>query len=77
VRFSSDKLRGVRLRLGLTQRDVRAVSQTTLSAIESGRQEPHPTTLRRLAEEYGVRVSDFFEEPTNAPKSLALVSPNH
>ncbi len=67
--FSAAKLRGVRLRLGLTQRDVGAVAQATLSAIESGRQRPHPSTLRKLATEYGVSVSDFFEEPATSPKA--------
>lgn len=60
--FSAAKLRGTRLRLGRTQREVSAVAQATLSAIESGRQRPHPSTLRKLADEYGVEVSDFFEE---------------
>jgi transcriptional regulator with XRE-family HTH domain len=67
--FSGDKLRGVRLRLGRTQRDVQSVSQATLSAIESGRQQPHPSTLRRLAEEYGVEVGDFFNEPSATQKA--------
>lgn len=62
--FSGEKLREVRLRLGRTQREVQAVSQASLSAIESGRQQPHPSTLRRLAEEYGVEVNDFFDPPT-------------
>lgn len=67
--FSGEKLREVRLRLGRTQREVQAVSQASLSAIESGRQQPHPSTLRRLAEEYGVEVRAFFEEPTSPPKT--------
>jgi len=70
--FSKEKLREARLRLGLTQRDVQAVSQTSLSAIESGRQQPHPSTLRRLAEEYGVEVSDFFDEPIITTPKVAL-----
>jgi transcriptional regulator with XRE-family HTH domain len=69
--FSSEKLREVRLRLGRTQREVQAVSQASLSAIESGRQQPHPSTLRRLAKEYGVEVQDFFEEVETAPKVAA------
>lgn len=69
--FSKEKLRAVRLQLGRTQRDVQAVAQPTLSAIESGRQQPHPSTLRKLAEEYGVEVRDFFEEVDQTPKSEA------
>ncbi|MDP9485430.1 MAG: helix-turn-helix domain-containing protein [Actinomycetota bacterium] len=60
--FSAAKLRDARLRLGRSQREVSAVAQATISAIESGRQRPHPSTLRKLADEYGVEVSDFFEE---------------
>src|SRR5215204_2446555 len=73
---SKEKLREARLRLGLTQRDVQAVSQTSLSAIESGRQQPHPSTLRRLAEEYGVEVSDFFDEPIITTPKVALQEEN-
>jgi len=73
--FSATRLRDVRLQLGLTQRDVRAVAQATLSAIESGRQRPHPSTLRKLAEEYGVEVRTFFEEVEEAPKGQP-VSPS-
>ncbi len=69
--FSAEKLRGVRLRLGRPQREVRAVAQATLSAIESGKQRPHPSTLRKLAEEYGVEVADFFEEVEESPKAAA------
>ncbi len=69
--FSAAKLRDARLRLGRTQREVHAVAQATLSAIESGRQRPHPSTLRKLAEEYGLSVSDFFEEAEESPKAVA------
>ncbi|MDP8950675.1 MAG: helix-turn-helix domain-containing protein [Actinomycetota bacterium] len=65
--FSREKLKRIRLRLGLSQRAVPGVAQDTLSALESGRREPRPSTLRRLAEAYGVEVADFFEDPAAPP----------
>ncbi len=67
--FSREKLKRIRLRLGLSQRAVPGVAQDTLSALESGRREPRPSTLRRLAEAYGVEVADFFEDPVTRPKA--------
>ena len=69
--FSREKLKGARLRLGLSQRAVPSVAQDTLSALESGRREPRPSTLKRLAEAYGVQVADFFEEVEDGPKVAA------
>ncbi len=69
--FSREKLKGARLRLGLSQRAVPGVAQDTLSALESGRREPRPSTLKRLAEAYGVQVADFFEEVEDGPKVAA------
>lgn len=46
------RLRQLRERRFLSQRDLAAlagVSQTTIVNIESGRNRPHPSTLRRLA----------------------------
>jgi transcriptional regulator with XRE-family HTH domain len=71
--FNREKLREARLRLGLTQRQVQSIAQTTLSAVESGRQRPHPSTLRKLAEEYGVSVGDFFDPPASAPNPTTAI----
>ena len=60
--FSGEKLRQIRLQQGRSQRDM-PVAHDTVSAIESGRRNPHPSTLRKLAEALGVEVRDFFEEP--------------
>lgn len=38
------------------------VAHDTVSAIESGRRKPHPSTLRKLAAALSCEVSDFFEE---------------
>ncbi len=69
--FSKERLKQARLRLGLSQRAVPGVAQDTLSALESGRREPRPSTLRRLADAYGVQVADFFEEVEESPKAAA------
>jgi transcriptional regulator with XRE-family HTH domain len=40
------------------------VAQPTISEIETGRREPHHSTLRKLADALGVEVVEFFaEEP--------------
>lgn len=72
--FSKEKLKRIRLQLGLSQRAVPGVAQDTLSALESGRREPRPSTLKRLAAAYGVEVRDFFEEATPSPKEAGPLS---
>ena len=67
--FSGEKLRQIRQTRGLSQRDL-PVAHDTVSRIESGRRNPHPSTLRKLAEALGVEVRDFFEE-VNTPKAGA------
>jgi transcriptional regulator with XRE-family HTH domain len=39
------------------------IGQDNISAIESGRHEARPLTLRRLAEALDVEVADLFREP--------------
>lgn len=72
--FSGEKLRQIRLQRGLSQRDM-PVAHDTVSAVESGRRNPHPSTLRKLAEALGVEVRDFFEEAEEAPKVEAPLLP--
>ena len=62
------ELRRIRKLKGLTQVELAAlsgVSQYTITEIETGRREPRPSTLHKLAEALGVEVADFF------PKVLA------
>lgn len=59
--FSGERLRQIRHQRGLSQRDM-PVAHDTVSAIESGRRKPHPSTLRKLAAALSCEVSDFFEE---------------
>jgi transcriptional regulator with XRE-family HTH domain len=50
---------------GLSQQelaDLAGVGQDSISAIETGKHEPHPRTLRKLAEVLDIEVVDFFRE---------------
>jgi transcriptional regulator with XRE-family HTH domain len=57
------KLKELRLDRGLSQEELHemtGVSRDTISRMESGdRPNPHPRTLRRLAEALGVTVADI------------------
>jgi transcriptional regulator with XRE-family HTH domain len=64
----------LRLEKGWSQKDLAdksGVGQDTISGIESGKHEPRPSTLRKLAEALDAEVVDFFsesEELTTRPK---------
>jgi transcriptional regulator with XRE-family HTH domain len=51
------------------------VSQPTISGIETGGRDPHPSTLRKLAEVLDVPVATFFEE-AEAPKAPHTAMPS-
>ena len=85
-----ETLREFRRQKGWSQKDLAdesGVGQDTISGIESGRHEPRPSTLRKLAEALDVEVADFFKEPAlplaEAPKTgptdsdWSLVSTEH
>jgi transcriptional regulator with XRE-family HTH domain len=63
------ELREIRLRRGLSQADLSAVTgvaEFTISEIESGkRANPRPSTLRKLAQALGVEVTDLYGEVDN------------
>ena len=64
-----EALKDIRRRHGLSQVDLSersGVAQNTISDIETGRRDPRPSTLRKLAKALGVEVGDFI-----APPSLA------
>ncbi len=68
-----DELKRLRRLRGLTQQELAersGVSQYTITEIETGRREPRPSTLRKLARALDVEVSDFFEG-SEGPKALA------
>ena len=72
-----EALKEVRRRHGLSQVDLSrrsGVAQNTISDIETGRREPRPSTLRKLAKSLGVEVADFYPE-TSHPKASAPSSP--
>ena len=61
-----ENVRRMRREKGLSQQelaDLAGVGQDSISAIETGKHEPHPRTLRKLAEALDVEVADFFREP--------------
>ena len=61
-----DTVKEIRRRKGWSQKDLAeesGVGQDTISGIESGRHEPRPSTLRKLADALDVEVADFFREP--------------
>jgi transcriptional regulator with XRE-family HTH domain len=72
-----EALKDIRRRHGLSQEDLSSrsgVAQNTISDIETGRRDPRPSTLRKLAKSLGVEVADFYPE-TSRPKASAPSSP--
>ena len=74
-----DTVKEIRRRKGWSQKDLAeesGVGQDTISGIESGRHEPRPSTLRKLADALDVEVADFFREPAvplpEAPRGARL-----
>jgi transcriptional regulator with XRE-family HTH domain len=58
------RLRWLRDRAALTQRELAErsrVTQSTIQRLEAGLQEARPTTLRKLARALGVRPADLLE----------------
>lgn len=71
-------VRRLRKERGWTQRelaDEAGTTQYTVSEIELGHRDPHPTTLRKLAEALGVSVAEFFVEESTDPKAPAPSQP--
>jgi transcriptional regulator with XRE-family HTH domain len=61
-----ESVRRMRREKGLSQQELAelaGVGQDSISAIETGKHEPHPRTLRKLAMALDVEVADFFKEP--------------
>jgi len=76
-----DAVKEIRRRKGWSQKDLAeesGVGQDTISGLESGRHEPRPSTLRKLADALGVEVADFFREPAipldEAPREAGRLS---
>ena len=76
-----DAVKEIRRRKGWSQKDLAeesGVGQDTISGIESGRHEPRPSTLRKLADALDVEVADFFREPAaplvEVPKEVGRLS---
>jgi transcriptional regulator with XRE-family HTH domain len=67
-------VRRLRKERGWSQRELASAAGTTqytISELEQGHREPHPKTLRKLADALGISVADFFvEEEQTDPKAL-------
>ncbi len=64
----------LRLEKGWSQKDLAVksgVGQDTISGVESGKHEPRPSTLRKLAGALDTEVSNLFSEELTAPKGAA------
>lgn len=74
-----ENLKAARSAAGLKQREVAdrlGVEQPTVQRWEAGKREPDNATLRRLAEIFGVKVSDLLGESSPPiPVSTALPAP--
>ena len=63
--FDGTKLREIRLRQALTLRELgvlSGVAYDTIHGIETGKQAPRPSTVRKLADALGVAPDAFFSE---------------
>ena len=63
--FDGKKLREMRLRRALTLRELgvlSGVAYDTIHGIETGKQAPRPSTVRKLAEALGVAPDVFFAD---------------
>lgn len=79
-----EKVRHIRKMRGLSQEalaQLAGVTQYTVSEIELGHRDPHPSTLRKLATALNVELAEFFRESADWKKELALKiesqAPNH
>jgi transcriptional regulator with XRE-family HTH domain len=72
--FDGTKLRELRLRRALTLRELGALSAVaydTIHGIETGRHQPRPSTLRKLADALGVTPDAFFADEEDEGKAAA------
>jgi len=68
------RLRRIRLERGLSLRGAAlkiGVTKETLSDLERARRHPHPPTLAKIAEGYGVEISDLLGPMVEEPVALA------
>lgn len=72
--FDPNRVRNIRIRRGLSRTEVASaigIRHGVLHNIESGmRSEPQMSTLRKLAEHYGVEVADFYAEVAVEPPQV-------
>jgi transcriptional regulator with XRE-family HTH domain len=71
-----EELRRIRRMRGLSQQDLAAlsgVSQFTITEVETGRREPRPSTLRKLAEALDIEVAELFRPSVTRQSSSTIV----
>ncbi|MFN8636146.1 MAG: helix-turn-helix transcriptional regulator [Chloroflexota bacterium] len=72
------RLKDVRQRKALTQQqlaDRAGVNRVTIARIETGRDEPFPTTLRKVADALGVEPEELLEPAREAATSMPANGP--
>lgn len=80
-RFLPEEVLVARIELGINLREAAkrtGLTKETISDIERGIRMPHPQTLKKIAEGYGVPISQFLktrEEAIARPKSQAPILP--
>lgn len=75
-----ETIREIRRRKGWSQADLAresGIGQDTISGIETGRHNPRPSTLRKIAQAFDVEVEDLFPKaeapsPHNTRRSVGL-----
>lgn len=69
-----EELRRIRKLRGYSQRELAirsGVDPVTISRVETGARDPHPSTLRKLAQALDVEIADFFPRESPLPKAPA------
>lgn len=69
-------MREVRDRLAVSQEELQrrtGMSRTTISSLENGKQSPHPSTVRRLAEALGVHPERLVDGTEEAPDTATVL----
>ncbi len=67
-----EAVRKLRIDRGWTQRKLAheaRTSQHTIGEIELGLRDPHPTTLRKIAEAFGVSEAELLAEEADMPEA--------
>jgi transcriptional regulator with XRE-family HTH domain len=78
-RFLPEEIRVARIELGISLREAAkrtGVTKETLSDIERGIRMPHPSTIKKIADGYGVPTSRFLKSRQEVLSSLGFREPS-